>query len=122
MSVLALCILARVTIDHSTLVLCVHAEFGFTYTVLQRFSSYMTDRTHYISLSNHCSALAPVHSGVPQSLVLGPMLFTMYIKPRLLLLTHTLSCTIHLLMTYNYICLLPLLNIRPTSLHAGIHR
>ena len=41
----------------------------------------MTDRTHYVSLSNHWSAFAPVHSGIPQGSVRGPILFTMYIKP-----------------------------------------
>ena len=41
----------------------------------------MTDRTQYVSLSNHCSAFAPVHSGDPLGSVLGPILFAMYIKP-----------------------------------------
>ena len=56
-------------------------DFGFTDNVLQWFSSYLADRMHYISLSNHCSAFALVHSRVPQGSVLKPMLFTMYIKP-----------------------------------------
>ena len=51
------------TIDHTILAHRRHTDFGFTYTVLQWFSSYLTDRTHYVSLSNHCSAFAPVHSG-----------------------------------------------------------
>ena len=69
------------TIDHTILVQRLHTDFGFTDTVLQWFSSYLTDRTHYVSLCNHCSDFAPVHSGVTQGSVLGPMVFTMYIKP-----------------------------------------
>ena len=51
------------TIYHSIHAHRLHADFRFTDTVLQWFSSYLTDRTHYVSLSNHCSAFAPVHSG-----------------------------------------------------------
>ena len=63
------------TIDHPILVRRLHTDFGFTDAVLQWFSSYLTDRTHYVSLSNHCSAINHVHS------VLGPILFTMYFRP-----------------------------------------
>ena len=69
------------TIDHPILVHRLHSDFGFTDTVLKWFSSYLTDRTHNVSLSNHC----------------------------LPLLTHTLSYTIHFMITYNHRCLLPLM-------------
>ena len=69
------------TNDHPIHVHRLHTDFGFTDTVLQWFSSYLTDCTHYVSLSNHYSAFDPVYSGIPQSSVLGFILFTMYNKP-----------------------------------------
>ena len=69
------------TIDHPSLVCHLHADFGLTDAVLQWFSSYLTDRMHYVSLSNHCSAFVPAHSRVPMGSVLGPILLTMYVRP-----------------------------------------
>ena len=68
-------------IDHPIFVHRLHTDIVFTDTVLQWFSSYLTYCAQYVTLSNHCSAFASVHSGVPQGSVLGPMPFTMYIKP-----------------------------------------
>ena len=69
------------TFDHSILVHRLHTEIGFTDAVHQWISSYLTAHTHYVSLSNNWSVLAPVHSGVPEGSVLGLILFIMYIKP-----------------------------------------
>ena len=69
------------TIDHTIPAHRPHTDPGLNDTVPQWFSSYLTDRTQYVSLCNHCSDSAPVHSGVPQDSAPGPMLFTMYIKP-----------------------------------------
>ena len=69
------------TIDHPFLVHRLHTDFEFTDTVLQWFSSYLTDRTRYVFLSNHCSVFAFVHTGFTQGSVLGSIRLTMNIKP-----------------------------------------
>ena len=96
------------TIDHTILVHRLHTDFGFTDTVLQWFSSYLTDRTHFVSLSNHCSVFLLLYTQV----FLSFQFLALYFSPCILslclpLLTHILSYFIHLLMTYNYRCLLP---------------
>ena len=96
--------LAFDTIDHSTLVHHLHTDFGFTDTALQWFLSYLTDHTQYVSSSSDCSAFTPVHSSVPRGSVLGNIFFPCTSSLCLPLLIHTLSRTIHLLMTYNYRC------------------
>ena len=67
-------------IDHSILVHRLLNDFGFTGTIIQLSSCYLTNRTQYVSFHNHCSAFIPVHSGVVQASVLGPILFSMYTK------------------------------------------
>ena len=63
------------------MIISLYTNHGLTDNVLQCFSYYLTDRPQYVFLSNHCSAFAPVHSGVPLGSVLVHTLFTMHTKP-----------------------------------------
>ena len=49
------------SLDNSVLAHRLHNDFGFTNTVLQWFSSYLTDRAQYIYL-----IFIPAHSGFSQ--------------------------------------------------------
>ena len=80
-------------IDHSIIVPSLQTDLGFTYTVFQRFSTYPTDRTQYVHFSKHCSDLAPVHTCFTLASVLGPMIFTIYIKPLCAIIdSHSIIC------------------------------
>ena len=63
------------TTDHSILVHNHHTDFGFTNTILQCLSSYLTDRTQCVTFSDNSYVFTPTHSGVSQGSVLGPMFF-----------------------------------------------
>ena len=94
------------TIDHPILVHRLHTDFGFTDSFLQWFSSYLTNRTHYVIIILLLLLYTQVFLRVQfVALFFSPCILSLCLP----LLTHTLSYTIHLLMTYNYRCLLPLM-------------
>lgn len=69
------------TIDHNGLLNCLKNWFGFNYTVLNWFKSYLSDRHQSIKIGNTFSDPCKLNFGVPQGSVLGPLLFSMYTYP-----------------------------------------
>ena len=79
MSILSLLDLSAAfdTIDHNILITRLRSTFGCSGTVLDWFISYLSCRTHYVSVG-HKSTPSVLKCGVPQGSVLGPLLFTLY--------------------------------------------
>ena len=69
------------TIDHNILLHRLKHDFGLSGTVLDWFSSYLSGRIQSVSVHSHTSMPASVSCGVPQGLVLGPILFMLYTTP-----------------------------------------
>ena len=76
------------TIDHSILLSRLSYSFGISDTVLAWFTSYLTDRIQTISVNGSKSLPAPLHYGVPQGSVLGPIFFVLYTQPLSKLIQH----------------------------------
>ena len=63
-------------------------SFGISDTVIAWVTSYLTDRTQTISVNGSKSLPAPLHYGVPQGSVLGPILFVLYTQPLSKIIQH----------------------------------
>ena len=68
------------TVDHTILVQRLSREFGIRGTVLDWFESYLSERCQTVVVGGVRSADMPLDFGVPQGSVLGPVLFTLYMK------------------------------------------
>ena len=69
------------TIDHQILLSRLETVFGIRSAVLQWFRSYLLDRNQCVVVNNSASSSSAVIFGVPQGLVLGPVLFVLYTTP-----------------------------------------
>jgi hypothetical protein len=69
------------TLDHATLIKRMEEYFGITGTALSWIKSYLTDRHQRIHIREATSESVQLETGVPQGSVLGPILFTLYVRP-----------------------------------------
>ena len=69
------------TIDHQILLTRLRHSFGISGPALSWFSSYLSNRTHAVTINSLQSEHTTLHYGVPQGSVLGPVLFILYTQP-----------------------------------------
>lgn len=69
------------TIDHQILLERMERSCGISGTARQWLASYLSDRTQTVTIGESRSDPIDLNIGVPQGSVMGPLMFTMYIRP-----------------------------------------
>ena len=69
------------TVDHEILLGRLSSRFGIKGKALDWLRSYLTDRTQLVKVDDVSSTVLPLHWGVPQGSVLGPMPYLLYTSP-----------------------------------------
>lgn len=67
------------TVDHNVMIQRL-LNIGLADQALSWFNNYLSDRTQYVQFEGKVLNLLPILNGIPQGLVLGPLLFTIYIN------------------------------------------
>lgn len=68
-------------IDHATLIDRLSVSFGIRGMALNWCRSYLSGRKQCVAINGDCSPGVALTTGVPQSSVLGPVLFSTYLNP-----------------------------------------
>ena len=68
------------TIDHEKLLSIMSEELGINGTALEWFRSFMTGRTQQVRINGEYSDSLDVQFGTPQGSVLGPEMFSIYVR------------------------------------------
>ena len=68
-------------VDHEILLSRLKGNIGLAGTVIPWFQSYLEARTQMVSIAGNQSCAMPLHTGIPQGSVLGPLLYLTYMLP-----------------------------------------